>query len=210
MLDSAILNQLVFDAFTGKMTWLHASTLHPLDDFIDSFYRARASMQQRVLEGLTDAQAAFYSEKVATWSISETITHLVYSQNAYYNALLDITSSQLPHMLEAARGFGEGAKHNIPADALREMLQQATVVIRDGIEQTRRSYNVQKIVRSPLFGDVNYPAWILLMLGHEIDHLRQAIAMRQLARRVLSAALTSTAPASAAPDGKTPSPQNRP
>jgi hypothetical protein len=199
MLDSAILNQLIFDAFTGKMTWLHASTLHPLDDFIEAFYRTRASMQQRVLEGLTDGQAAFFSEKVATWSISETITHLVYSQNFYYNALLDITSSQLPHILEAARGFGEGAKHSVPADTLREMLQKATVLIRDAIEQTRHTYDVKRIVRNPLFGDTNYPTWVLLMLGHEVDHIRQSLAMRQLARRVMSDTLTDSTPTPPAP-----------
>jgi hypothetical protein len=194
MLDSAIVNQLIFDAFTGKITWLHASTLHPLDDFIDAFYRTRASMQQRVLEGLTDAQATFFSEKVATWPISETITHLVYSQNAYYNALLDITSSQLPHIVEAARGFGEGAKHKVPANTLRDILQKATVVIKGGIEQTRHTYDVKRIVRSPLFGDANYPTWILLLLAHETDHLRQSIAMRRLARGAANETFTESPP----------------
>ena len=113
-------------------------------------------------------------------------------------------------MLEAARGFGEGAKHNIPADKLREMLQQATAVIKDGIEQTRHTYDVQKIVRSPLFGDVNYPAWILLMMAHEIDHLRQSIAMRQLARRVLNEAPSSPTPSPAVPDEKSQSAQIQP
>lgn len=199
MLDSAIINQLIFDAFTGKMTWLQASALHPLDDFIDAFYRTRASMQQRVLEGLTDAQAAFFSEKVATWSVSETITHLIYSQNAYYNALLDITASELPHIVEAARGFGEGAKQRIPADTLREQLQQATVLIKDGIERTRHNYDVKRTVRSPLFGDANYPTWILLLLAHETDHLRQAIPMRRLARGTTGDTLTDSTAAPAAP-----------
>jgi hypothetical protein len=32
------------------------------------------------------------------------------------------------------------------------------------------------------FGVCNYQTWVLLLLGHEVDHLRQIIAMRRLAR----------------------------
>src|SRR5437773_2119209 len=56
-----------------------------------------------------------------------------YSQHFYHNQLLDITTSELPHIAEAAKGFGEGARRNLPAAELRNMLDAATVVIAETI-----------------------------------------------------------------------------
>lgn len=82
MIETATLNQLIFDAFTGKITWLTASRQYPLDEFITAFSRTRATMQ-KTLDGLTDAQVAFQAPSVPTWSLSETVTHLVYSQDCF-------------------------------------------------------------------------------------------------------------------------------
>lgn len=98
---------------------------------------------------------------------------------------MEITSSQLPHIVEAAKGFGEGAKQAIPAAELRQMLSEATIVINNGIEQTRHNFDTTRTTQNPLFGEVNYATWVLLMLGHEIDHVRQSIVMRRLARAAL-------------------------
>lgn len=108
----------------------------------------------------------------------------VYSQNFYYNQLLDITTSELPHILEAAKGFGEGAKIGRPATELRDNLVKATGVITAAIAQTRTNYDVARITDTGprFFGKVNYPTWILLLLGHEVDHVRQGIVMRRAAR----------------------------
>ncbi len=184
MIETAPLNQLIFDAFTGKTTWLWASGRYPLAEFIDSFLRTRATMQ-RTLERLTDAQVAYQAPGIPTWSLSETITHLIYSQNGYYNQLLDVTGLQLPHLVEAARGYGEGARQNVPAQTLREGLQKATTFIEEGLEKTRGSYDPKLIVRNPLFGEATYVTWVLLMLAHETDHVRQAIVMRRLAKAAL-------------------------
>ena len=111
----------------------------------------------------------------------------VYSQNFYYNQLLDITTSELPHIVEAAKGFGEGAIVGRPADELRENLLKATGVITDAIAKTRMTYDVTRITDTGprFFGKVNYPTWILLLLGHEVDHVRQGIVMRRAARAVM-------------------------
>jgi hypothetical protein len=142
MIDGAALNQLVFNAFTGKTTWLQASKLYSVDDFIETFYHTRVSMRKQ-LDGLTDSQACYFSEKVAVWSLSETITHLIFSQAFYYNSLLDITSSQRPHIIEAARGYGEGAGQNIPANVLRTQLDLATVLITDAIRSHLIKFGVK-------------------------------------------------------------------
>jgi hypothetical protein len=181
MIETAALNQLLLDAFSGKMTWLEASTKYPLDEFIETFYRTREVME-RTIADLTDPQVAYIIEGNPAWSISETITHLIYSQNAYYNWLLDITTSELPHIAEAARGFGEGSKQNMAANTLRENLAQATARIKEGIEQTRHHQKPDVITDTALFGKCNYVTWILLLLGHEVDHVRQAIVMRRAAR----------------------------
>jgi uncharacterized damage-inducible protein DinB len=181
IIDSVSLNPLLLDAFSKKITWLEASTRYPVEDFIDTFFQTRQLMQ-KTITGLTDADVWFASDAHPFWSLSETITHLIYSQGFYHNKLLEIATSQLPHAIEAARGFGEGAQLNIPADALRTRLQAATIEITTALEATRSQHDPNKVEFSPLFGECTYRTWVLLLLGHEVDHVRQSIIMRRTAR----------------------------
>jgi hypothetical protein len=184
MLDTATMNQLVLDAFTGKITWLAASSQYPLDDFIEAFFNTRAAMQ-RTIDGMSDAQVAYAAPEVATWPLSDTVTHLIYSQNFYHNHLLEITSSTLPHIVEAAKGFGEGAIPNQPAAWLSQRLSHATDVIRECFARTRPNFDPKRTSFFAPFGECNYATWTLLLLGHEIDHVRQAILMRRVAKRAI-------------------------
>jgi DinB superfamily len=181
MISSEDLNPLLLSAFTKEITWLEASTRFPLDEFIDSFYRIRAQTAAN-LEGLTDTQVAYASTVHPFWSISESVTHLVFTQGFYHNKLLDISTSQLAHAVEAARGFGEGAKLNTPASELTTSLNTATRKIQVVIEGTRTNHNPEKIEVSSAFGKCTYNTWMLLMLAHEVDHLRQIAAMRSVVR----------------------------
>src|SRR5688572_32844682 len=181
MIDLDILGPLISEAFTHKTTWLEASTRFPLDEFIDTFYATRPRIAN-ALEDLTDAQVAFASPVHPFWSISESITHLIYSQGGYLNQLLDISTSQLPHAVEAARGFGEGAKPGIPALQLRQRLAAATEQIHTAIDGTRHDHDPDKSEVNEFFGVCTYRTWILLLLSHELDHLRQIVAMRRVVR----------------------------
>lgn len=181
MIASETLNPLLLSAFTKEITWLEASTRFPLEEFIDTFHRTRERTRAS-LEGLTDAQVAYSSTVHPFWSISESVTHLVFTQGFYHNKLLDISTSQLAHAVEAARGFGEGAQLNVPASELSASLSTATKRIRVVIEGTRKNHNPEKIGVSSAFGKCTYNTWMLLMLAHEVDHLRQIAAMRGLAR----------------------------
>lgn len=181
MIPTDELNPLLLSAFTKEITWLDASTRFPLDEFIDTFYRMRERTRE-TLEGLTDTQVAYASTVHPFWSISESITHLVFTQGFYHNKLLDISTSQLAHAVEAARGFGEGSQLNVPAAELVQRLTTATNRIRVVIEGTRTNHNPEKIEVSSAFGKCTYNTWMLLMLGHEVDHLRQISAMRSVAR----------------------------
>lgn len=180
MISPEILTPLLLSAYTKETTWLEASTHYELDEFIETFIYTRERTRE-LLDGLTDQQVAFASEKHPFWSISETITHLVFTQGYYHNKLLDISTSQLPHIVEAARGFGEGARQNIPLHDLTVSLDAATERIKAVIEQTRNSHDPEKTERTFAFGICNYKTWILLLLAHEMDHLRQIAAMRSLA-----------------------------
>lgn len=181
MIPSNELNPLILSAFTGQITWLEASTQYPLDEFIETFFHTRVRTQE-LLDGLNDAQVAFASDVHPFWTISESITHLIYSQGFYLNTLLDIAVSRLPHVVEAARGFGEGAKQNVPAVQLRRNLRFATEQIQTALDGTRNSHDPEKTDHSPLFGVCNYKTWVLLLLAHEVDHLRQIAAMRSVAK----------------------------
>ena len=181
MINSEVLNPLLNSAFTREITWLEASTRFSLDEFIETFFHMRTRVLEN-LESLTDEQAAYSSQAHPIWSISESITHLVYSQGFYYNKLVEISTSQIPHIVEAARGLGEGAKQNIPVGELHQKLTEATEQIHMAVEKTRASHDPAKTENNPIFGVCDYKTWILLMLAHEVDHLRQVVAMRRLAR----------------------------
>jgi uncharacterized damage-inducible protein DinB len=184
IIDSTILSDLLLNALTNKTTWLEASTHFPVDDYIDTFRSMRATME-RTLDRLTDAEVDYSSPAHSIWSISETITHLVYSQGFYFNQILDSATTQLPHVVEAAKGFGEGAQRGRPAEELRRILRQASEDVNLAIEHTRDKHDPDEIDFNPLFGQCTYRTWMLLLLGHETDHLRQAIIMRRVARKEL-------------------------
>jgi uncharacterized damage-inducible protein DinB len=181
MIPSEELNPLILSAFTKQTTWLEASNQYSLDEFIETFFHMRERTQE-LLDGLSDPQVAFASEVHPFWTISESITHLIHTQGFYLNTLLEIATSQLPHVVEAARGFGEGAKQNMPAEQLRKNLRFATEQIHTAIEGTRNSHDPQKTQNNPFFGVCTYKTWVLLLLAHEVDHLRQIAAMRSVAR----------------------------
>jgi hypothetical protein len=181
MLSSDVLNPLINSAFTGQITWLEASEQQPLDEFIETFYNTRKRVQE-TLEGMADAQVAFASPAHSIWSVSESITHLVYSQGFYLNKLLDIATSSMPHVVEAARGFGEGARTGVPAGQLRKRLVFATEQITAAIEGTRRDHDPNRTEVNEFFGVCSYRTWCLLLLSHEVDHIKQIVAMRRLAR----------------------------
>lgn len=181
MIPSDVLNPLILSAFTKEITWLEASARHSLDELIETFYAIRLKTHE-ALDKLTDEQVSFASNVHPFWTISESVTHLIHTQGFYHNKLLDISTSQLPHIVEAARGFGEGAKKNISVKDLLVSLNAATERIQLVIEQTRDLHDPQKTEKNPAFGLCNYNTWILLLLAHEVDHLRQIVAMRKVSR----------------------------
>jgi len=181
MLSSDTLNPLINSAFTREITWFEASEQFRLDEFIETFYNTRTRAQE-LLDDMTDAQVTYASPVHSLWSVSESITHLIYSQGFYINKLLSITTSSMPHIVEAARGFGQGAKTGIPVDELRRQINFATVQITAAIEDTQDQHDFQKTEVNEVFGICNYQTWILLLLAHEVDHLKQIVAMRRLAR----------------------------
>jgi len=181
MLSSDILNPLLNIAFTRKITWLEASNRHTLDEFIETFYNMRKRTQES-LDGMTDAQVTFASPAHSIWSVSESVTHLIYTQGFYINKLLHISTSTMPHIVEAARGFGEGAQTGVFAEELRKRLVFATEQVKTAIEGTRHNNDLEKMEANELFGLCNYQTWMLLLLAHEVDHLHQIVAMRRLAR----------------------------
>ncbi len=181
MIPSDVLSPVLRDGLARNISWFDAAARFDLDELITTFYDTRERSLE-ALDGLTDAQVTFASPVHPLWSVSETITHLIYSQGFYHNKLLDLATSELPHVIEAARGFGEGARTGVSAQELRRMLEQASEQIKSAIEATRRVHDPQRSEFNEYFGVCNYKTWILLLLGHEVDHLRQIVAMRRLAR----------------------------
>ncbi|HNN11916.1 MAG TPA: DinB family protein [Anaerolineales bacterium] len=181
MISSDILNPVIRSAFTKQVTWLEAANRFSLDELIETFYDTRERTHER-LQGLSDKHVDFSSDVHSFWSISESITHLIYTQGFYHNKLLDLSATQIPHIVEAAKGFGEGAKAHETFKSLRVALDAATERIQLVIEHTRQDHDPERTEIHSLFGACNYKTWILLLLAHEMDHLRQIAAMRTLAK----------------------------
>src|SRR5687767_1249744 len=140
MLSSDILNPLIHSAFTREITWFEASEQFPLDEYIETFHNTRKRVQE-LLDDITDMQVTFASPAHSLWSVSESITHLIHTHGFYINKLLAITTSSLPHIVEAARGFGEGARTGVPVADLRSQLSFATVQVTAAIEGTREQHD---------------------------------------------------------------------
>src|SRR5262245_20418818 len=144
MLDPTTLAPLFTEAFSRQITFNDAAGRYTLDEWIETFRAARTGMLE-VLDGLTDAQAAYASPANPLWSISETISHVAFTQNLHYNILLVQAPTILPHMAEAPRGGGEGAQTGLPVAELRTQLEQATERINQAIEATRHAHDAQRI-----------------------------------------------------------------
>src|SRR5688500_1998125 len=113
MLSSDILNHLILSSFTREIPCFDASVQYSLYVYIETFYNTSKRVQE-LLDDMTDMQVTFASPAHSLWSVSESITHLIHTQGFYINKLLAITTSSLPHIVEAARGFGEGARTGVP------------------------------------------------------------------------------------------------
>lgn len=187
MLDPTTLAPLFTDAFSRQISFNEAASRYPIDEWIETFRAARAGMFE-VLDGLTDAQAAYASPSHSMWSLSETFSHIAFSQALQYNVLLDQAPTMLPHMAEAPRGGGEGAKTSLPVTELRAQLEKATALINEALDATRPTHDPQRVVDMPIFGPVNYAGILFILVAHELDHLRQARLMRRLARAEAPAA----------------------
>lgn len=181
MLDPTTLGPLFAEAFSRQITFVEAASRYPVDEWIETFQTARAGMLE-VLEGLTDAQVAYAAQANPLWSISETITHLALTQNLHYNLMLEQAPTQLPHMAEAARGGGEGARTQVPVAELRTLLEEATERINAALTATRQTHDPQKMFEMPIFGPMNYAGLLLILTAHELDHLRQTRLMRRIAK----------------------------
>lgn len=56
ILSTETLNALLLEAFSRQTNWMEASTRHPVEDFIDTFYAIRTLMQKTIAD-LGDAAA---------------------------------------------------------------------------------------------------------------------------------------------------------
>lgn len=153
------------------MTWLEASNQYSLDEFIDTFFYTRERTQE-LLDGL---------KRLSSCVRFRCPSLLVDQRVDYTFGLFARLLSQHPagyrHQPVAARRrsrarTGEGAKQNMPAEQLHKNLQFATEQIHTAIEGTRGNHDPEKAVTNSIFGVCTYKTWVLLLLAHEVDHLR--------------------------------------
>src|SRR5262245_11439471 len=97
-LDSATIEAIASEFFrSGRQKSLSdLAKPYSVDELLRAFENLRRSMG-RLLNNLTEQQISFNPDE-NTYSLSEVVSHLIASQGNTYNALIDITSSKLPHI----------------------------------------------------------------------------------------------------------------
>lgn len=177
-LDSAALERLTAKVFArGRPeNLIEVASPFSVNELIRGFENLRRNMM-RLLNGLTEVQVN-YSPDENTYSLSEVVSHLVAAQGIPYNAFLDIAASTLPHIDPVPRGPGAGAEKGLTGPVLQERLQKAT---NDLVHVLHETYNPsdEKIMTHPIFGKASHRSFMLFQLLHDLDHLKQAQAVRR-------------------------------
>jgi len=169
--------RLVMSAFSGKITFLDASNQFTADEIIESFHRVRRATV-RALDHLSDDQVKT-APADGSWSISQMVSHLVYTQENYDTALMNFASVSFAPTLIVAREFGAGAQIDLGVEQLRRLLEEATERIDNTFERTRFFYDPFKIIPHPAYGDAGYTTWLVFLLMHEIDHGTQVVRLQE-------------------------------
>jgi hypothetical protein len=175
-LTTAALEEIITRIFRDQTNPGVVANAYTVDELIHGFENLRRTMK-RTINNLDEQQIVF-SPDANTYSLSEVVTHLVAAQGMTYNAFLDSVSSSLPHIDPVPRNPGGGAEKGVNGTILQQRLQKATDEL-TGILRKVYDPATEKEVQHFLFGPLSFKGWMLFQLAHDLDHLRQAQAVRR-------------------------------
>jgi hypothetical protein len=113
------------------------------------------------------------------WSATQAITHLIATQNWYLlhmNKLLG-RSERFDVM---PRGLGDQARSDVPQQVLAADLRSATERLLSYIQSIPPDADLTSARSSTFFGDLSLRGWVMLAIGHDLDHLAQIHRLSEL------------------------------
>lgn len=106
------------------------------------------------------------------WSATEALTHLVVTQNWYMLHMGRLLGrheqfERMPH------GLGDQARQDLTKDELRRTLSEATERLLGYVASIPADADLTAARSSTFFGDLSLRGWVMLAVGHDLDHLAQ-------------------------------------
>lgn len=162
----------------GETTIEQAAERYVLPALADALRMTRG-MLQAVADGWSQEQllarpggAASASGAEDRWSATEAVTHLCVTQN-WYMLHMDRLLGRRAHYDEMPRGLGDQARQDASKTELEEKLRAATQQLLDYIASIPADTDLTARRDSTFFGDLSLRGWVMLAIGHDLDHLAQ-------------------------------------
>lgn len=122
--------------------------------------------QEQLLARPTEAEGADH------WSATEAMTHLMVTQN-WYMLHMDRLLGRRNQYEQMPRGLGDQARQDVTKDELSRSLAAATERMLGYVESIPADADLAAARSSTYFGDLSLRGWVMLAIGHDLDHLTQ-------------------------------------
>lgn len=132
--------------------------------------------QEQLLARPAGASAAEQAEPSSQgedrWSATEALTHLVVTQN-WYMLHMDRLLGRRTQYEQMPRGLGDQARQDVPKEELARRLGEATERLLGYVASIPADADLTAARASTFFGDLSLRGWVMLAVGHDLDHLAQ-------------------------------------
>lgn len=159
----------------GESTIEQEAAPYTLNDLAEALHMTR-TMLQAIADGWTQqqllARPAGDVEGEDRWSATEALSHLVVTQN-WYMLHMDRLLGRRGQYEQMPRGLGDQARQDVPKDELCRSLSAATQVLLAYVASIPVDADLTVARSSTYFGDLTLRGWVLLAIGHDMDHLAQ-------------------------------------
>ncbi len=160
---------------SGESTIEQEAAPYTLNDLAEALHMTR-TMLQAIADGWTQQQLLARPvggvEGEDRWSATEALSHLVVTQN-WYMLHMDRLLGRRGQYEQMPRGLGDQARQDVPKDELCRSLSEATQALLTYVASIPVDADLSAARSSTYFGDLTLRGWVLLAIGHDMDHLAQ-------------------------------------
>lgn len=142
-----------------------------LQALVDGWTQAQLLARPASSAGAT-AQGDLDASREDRWSATEALSHLVVTQN-WYLLHMDRLLGRRNQYEQMPRGLGDQAQQDVTQEELSRRLSAATEHLLAYVASIPADANLTTARPSTFFGDLTVRGWVLLAIGHDLDHLAQ-------------------------------------